>query len=148
MPLTLVEPQVTVEVYADEGAKRRIFGALVVFALFLAVQLAPRPASIKPEGWRLLAIFVAAVGGLILRPIPGGAVVLIAVTLAYYLGRSQVQADLVGFAHGRIHVGRLLASSVQHNLRNRRVRWRRWRDDLWSRLRQRRGLNRCRRARG
>jgi DASS family divalent anion:Na+ symporter len=98
MPPTLVEPQVTVEVYADEGAKRRIFGALVVLALYLAVQFAPRPASIKPEGWRLLAIFVAAVGGLILRPIPGGAVVLIAVTAAAVAGGLTIQQALEGYA--------------------------------------------------
>jgi divalent anion:Na+ symporter, DASS family len=39
----------------------------------------PVPNGIKPESWRLLAIFIATIVGSILRPLPAGAVVLIGV---------------------------------------------------------------------
>jgi DASS family divalent anion:Na+ symporter len=71
--------------------------ALILVALFVVVQLVPRPATIKPEGWRLLGIFVATVGGLILRPIPGGAVVLIGVTLAAGFGGLTINQALEGY---------------------------------------------------
>src|SRR4051812_46661575 len=71
--------------------------ALVLVAMYVAVQLVPRPATVKPEGWRLLGIFVATVGGLILRPIPGGAVVLIGITLAAVAGGLTIQQALEGY---------------------------------------------------
>lgn len=45
------------------------------------VLLGWRPEQIQPWGWRLLAIFVPTVLGLMLRPMPGGAIVLLAITL-------------------------------------------------------------------
>ena len=66
-------------------------------ALYFAVQLAPRPAAIRPEGWRLLGIFVATIGGLILQPIAGGALVLMAVTLAAIVGGLTMQQALEGY---------------------------------------------------
>ena len=54
--------------------------------------LLPRPATIKPEAWRLLGIFAATIAGLILQPIPGGALVLMAVTLASIVRRSHHHA--------------------------------------------------------
>src|SRR5262249_14249425 len=80
-----------------ERPHRRLFGGLLLIVLYFAVQLAPRPVTVKPEGWRLLGIFVATVGGLILQPIPGGALVLIAVTLAALLGCLTVQQALEGY---------------------------------------------------
>jgi DASS family divalent anion:Na+ symporter len=73
-------------------------GIAVLVALYLAiVYLIPRPEAVKPEGWRLLGIFVATVAGLILQPIPGGALVLLAVTLAAVMGGMTIQQSLGGF---------------------------------------------------
>jgi DASS family divalent anion:Na+ symporter len=77
---------------------RRILSGLVLLALYLAVEfLLPRPASVTPAGWRLLGIFVAAIGALMLRPIPGGAAVLIAVILASIFGGLTIQQALGGY---------------------------------------------------
>ncbi len=46
----------------------------------LAVYLAPVPEGITPQSWRLLAIFIATIVGSILRPAPGGAIVLLGIT--------------------------------------------------------------------
>jgi DASS family divalent anion:Na+ symporter len=68
--------------------------ALIYLAI---VYVAPRPESVKPEGWRLVGIFAATVGGLILQPIAGGAVVLVAVTLVAVSGSLSVAQVLAGF---------------------------------------------------
>src|SRR6266849_8228057 len=55
------------------------------------------PESVTPAGWRLLGIFVATIGALMLRPIPGGAAVLIAVILASIFGGLTIQHALGGY---------------------------------------------------
>lgn len=52
---------------------------LAVLAVLLGVLAIGPPAGIKPEGWRLLAIFLATIVGSILRPAPAGAVVFLGV---------------------------------------------------------------------
>ena len=81
----------------EQTTRRRVIGWLVIVALYFAVQLAPRPAAIRPEGWRLLGIFIATIGGLILQPIAGGALVLMAVTLAAIVGGLTIQQALEGY---------------------------------------------------
>ncbi len=77
--------------------RRRAWIGVGLVAIYLLVQLLPRPESIKPEGWRLLGIFVATVGGLILQPIPGGALVLVAIALASLFGGLTIQEALAGY---------------------------------------------------
>ncbi|MGH9723210.1 MAG: DASS family sodium-coupled anion symporter, partial [Bryobacteraceae bacterium] len=70
----------------------------ILVALYCAIVfLIPRPASVKPEGWRLLGIFLATIAGLILQPIPGGALVLIAVTLSSIAGGLTILQALGGY---------------------------------------------------
>lgn len=72
---------------------------LPLVAIYCAIAfLIPRPGAIAPSGWRLFALFVATVAGLILQPLPGGALVLIAVTLAPVLGGLTIAQALSGFA--------------------------------------------------
>ncbi len=63
------------------------------------VWVVPRPAAIKPEGWRLLGIFAATIVGLVLEPIPGGALVLLAVTLAAFWGGLTTEQALSGYSN-------------------------------------------------
>src|SRR5665213_706088 len=58
----------------------------------------PRPETVKPEAWRLLGIFAATIAGLILQPIAGGALVLIAVALAALFGGLTAQQALAGYS--------------------------------------------------
>lgn len=57
----------------------------------------PRPEAVSPEGWRLTGLFIATVAGLMLQPIPGGALVLTAVTLASVVGGLTLPQALGGF---------------------------------------------------
>src|SRR5262249_60776720 len=85
--------------------RRRLISGLIVVGLYAAVQLAPRPVAVKPEGWRLLGIFIATIGGLIAEPIAGGALVLIAVTLATVIGGLTIQQTLEGYGDPTVWLG-------------------------------------------
>ncbi|MCS7026491.1 MAG: anion permease [Bryobacteraceae bacterium] len=76
--------------------------ALVALPFVVVVFVAPRPESIKPEGWRLLGIFLSVIAGLILQPIPGGAVVLIGLTLSAALKSLTVAQALSGYADSSV----------------------------------------------
>lgn len=52
--------------------------AITIFA-GVAIYIAPAPEGISPQSWRLLAIFIATIVGSIVRPVPGGAMVLIGI---------------------------------------------------------------------
>jgi len=77
------------------------FGILI--ALYLAVvYLIPRPETVKPEGWRLFGIFLATVGGLVLQPMAGAAIVLLGVTCSTLLGGLTVSAALTGWSDSSV----------------------------------------------
>lgn len=72
-------------------------------ALYLLITLAlPRPESISEGGWRLTGLFFATVLGLVLQPLPGGAIVLLAVTLAPLLTNLKLQDALAGYADSTV----------------------------------------------
>lgn len=79
---------------------RRRWGgfALVALAYLIVVYAIPKPLAVKPEGWRLTGIFAAAVVGSIVQPIPGAALVLMAITLSAIFGGLTIQSALGGFA--------------------------------------------------
>src|SRR5579863_187661 len=78
--------------------RRRLLSGAALAALFLAVEfLVPRPESVQPAGWRLLGIFIATIGALMLQPIPGGAAVLIAIILASMFGGLTLRHALGGY---------------------------------------------------
>ncbi len=64
----------------------------VVIGSGLAIAFIAPPDGIKPESWRLLAIFVATIIGSILRPLSGSAMVLLGIT-ALALTRSMPLSD-------------------------------------------------------
>ena len=73
------------------------FAALVLIYLAV-VTLLPRPEAVSPEGWRLTGIFIATVAGLVLEPIAGGGVVLLAVVAAVFLAGFTPAQALSGYA--------------------------------------------------
>ncbi len=81
-----------------QPAQRKALSALALVLIYAAVVvLLPRPATIRPESWRLLGIFAATIAGLILQPVPGGALVLMAVTLASVFGGLTITQALSGY---------------------------------------------------
>jgi DASS family divalent anion:Na+ symporter len=70
----------------------------VVLGVALIIALSPVPDGITRESWRLLAIFVATILGMILRPVAGGAMVLLGVTATALTGVMPVDRALAGYA--------------------------------------------------
>lgn len=75
-----------------------ILSTLILIGIYCAVvYVIPRPASVKPAGWRLLGIFVSTIGALMLQPVPGGAAVLVGITLASLFGGLTIHEALGGY---------------------------------------------------
>jgi divalent anion:Na+ symporter, DASS family len=75
-----------------QSASLLAFKWAVVLGSGLSIALITPPEGIKPESWRLLAIFVATIIGSILRPLSGSAMVLLGIT-ALALTRSMPLSD-------------------------------------------------------
>lgn len=79
--------------------KTRIRGFALIVAVYLLVQFViPKPAAVSDAGWRLTGIFLATIAGSIIRPIPGAALVLIAVTLTAAVGGLTIKQALEGYS--------------------------------------------------
>jgi len=63
----------------------------------VAIAAYPRPEGVPVESWSLLAIFIATVIGLMLQPLPGGAMVLLGVGATAVLGIQPVTQALAGY---------------------------------------------------
>lgn len=74
----------------------RGLAALVVIFCIVAYGIPP-PAGIAPSGWRLLALFLTTVAGLVFQPISGGALVLIAVVLSSLIGGLSFKQAMEGY---------------------------------------------------
>ena len=82
----------------DQHRQPRWLGLAALVAIYFFITLVlPRPETVKPEGWRLVGIFGATIAGLIIQPIPGGALVLLAVTLSAIFGGLTIQQALSGY---------------------------------------------------
>ncbi|MCY4661421.1 MAG: anion permease [Acidobacteria bacterium] len=62
-----------------------------------AVWLAPAPAGVEPRAWQLLAIFVATMAGIVLRPMPMGATAFVATGVAVLTGTLTIAEATAGF---------------------------------------------------
>ena len=72
--------------------------AALAAVYYAVVYLIPKPASVNPAGWRLTGISIATIAGCIIQPVPGGALVLLAVTQAAIFGGLTVEQALAGYA--------------------------------------------------
>jgi divalent anion:Na+ symporter, DASS family len=76
----------------------RLGRLLFLAILYLVVaHLIPHPASVTPQGWRLFAIFLSVIVGMMLQPLPGAALVLVGLT-AVVLNGTPMREALGGFA--------------------------------------------------
>lgn len=75
--------------------------SLAIIAIVSAVLLwlVPRPAAVSAQGWWMLVIFVDTILALTLRPVPGGAAVLIAVVITMLTGVLTAGEALKGYSN-------------------------------------------------
>lgn len=80
-----------------------VWGLAGVVALYLVVVFGiPRPASLTPQAWQLTGLFLATVAGSIIQPVPAGALVLMAITLAPLVGGMKLSDALGGYADSTV----------------------------------------------
>jgi divalent anion:Na+ symporter, DASS family len=77
--------------------KSRLVRWAIVLIAGLSILLVPTPTGIAAKSWHLLAIFVATITGSIVRPAPGGAIVLLGVTALALTGTLPVDQALGGY---------------------------------------------------
>jgi len=75
----------------------RLFRWALVLAAGLGVLMIPVPAGISGKSWHLLAIFAATIVGSIVRPVPGGAMVLLGVSALALTRTLPVDQALAGY---------------------------------------------------
>jgi divalent anion:Na+ symporter, DASS family len=86
----------------ERTAWGQIVRGIIVILVGLIIWVSPVPAGVKKEAWHLLAIFVATIFGLILNPLPMGAVVIIGVMMTGITGVLNVGQVLSGFANSTV----------------------------------------------
>lgn len=80
----------------------RIIRGIIVIIVGLIIWYSPVPVGVKKEAWHLLAIFVATIFGLILTPLPMGAVVVIGVMMTTFTNVLKIGPALSGFANNTV----------------------------------------------
>ncbi|HEY7820839.1 MAG TPA: DASS family sodium-coupled anion symporter, partial [Vicinamibacteria bacterium] len=84
---------------ASFATTRTTMRLLALAALYVIIaHVLPRPSAIDPPGWRVTAIFVATMAGMMLRPLPGAALVLIGLSAMVAIGNVPMARALSGFA--------------------------------------------------
>jgi DASS family divalent anion:Na+ symporter len=95
MPVAAGPPTPMVTAAAD---RRVVWRWAVVVCAPIAILLLAPPAGVTPQGWRLLAIFVGTILGLILQPLPMGAMALLGIAAAASTGALTPAQALAGYA--------------------------------------------------
>lgn len=75
---------------------------LIPIAVALALWFIPAPAGVEQDAWHLFAIFVATIVGVIARPLPMGAICIIAITAVILTGILEPGEALSGFSNATI----------------------------------------------
>lgn len=83
-------------VHSTAPLRQTLLKWAVVIAAGIVVALLPRPDGITQESWHLLAIFTATIIGSIVRPVPGGAMVLIGIAVVILARVMPVNPALTG----------------------------------------------------
>lgn len=74
---------------------------LLVIAIFIGILIAfaPRPEAVPPQGWRLFAIFVATVFGIVLKPFPMSVIALLGLTASLVTNAFTFTEAFSGFSN-------------------------------------------------
>ena len=79
--------------------RRRLVKFLILVLIYLVIaHVIPRPATVQPAGWRITAIFLATIAGLMIQPLPGAPLVLIGLMMFVLVGRMPMAEALSGYA--------------------------------------------------
>ena len=79
--------------------RKKVLYGLITVIVGLILWFSPTPSGLDPKAWHLFAIFVAVIVGLVLRPLPQGAIVLIGVVASVLTQVLGIKDALTGFSN-------------------------------------------------
>lgn len=79
--------------------QKQLFTLLSLFALGVIIALAPHSPEIPEQGWLLFAIFVTTLLGIVLRPLPTGAIAILSITVAALTRALTLEEILSSFSY-------------------------------------------------
>ncbi|UCH61966.1 MAG: anion permease [Fidelibacterota bacterium] len=79
--------------------KHRLLPTVGMVAIAIVIWLVPAPGGVDQKAWHLLAIFVATIVGLIVKPFPMGAVAMLGITATALTGTLTITEALSGFGN-------------------------------------------------
>lgn len=71
---------------------------IITFLVGVAIWYCPKPEALSVQGWHLLAIFVATITGIILKPLPMGAIAVISLSVATITGTLTIGEALASYS--------------------------------------------------
>ncbi len=77
--------------------KKQLIHLFVIFLFGLAIWFCPAPQDVPEKAWHLLAIFLATILGIILKPFPIGAISILAMSAATLTHTLTLEETLAGF---------------------------------------------------
>lgn len=81
---------------------KKVLPLLITFGVGLLIWFLPRPEGIGEQGWHVLAIFIATIVGIIVRPLPMGGVAILSLGMLSVTGTLTVEQALSGFSLGAV----------------------------------------------
>lgn len=76
-----------------------VFRFALAIAIGVVIWFLPAPEGVGVEAWHLLAIFVATIVGIVLEPVPMGAVAVLGIAATTLTGTLGINEALSGFGH-------------------------------------------------
>jgi len=77
--------------------KKQIFNFGIIFFVGIVLWFIPHSKDLNPEGWHLFAIFVATILGIVLKPLPIGAIAILSMCVATITHTISLEVALGGF---------------------------------------------------
>lgn len=87
---------------SNENPRKKWVNLLLTVAVGVIIWFIPAPEGVEPAAWHLLAIFVATILGIILKPLPMGAIAMLGITMTALTGTLSIKDALTGFANTTI----------------------------------------------
>lgn len=88
------------------GNFKKLLGFLIPLLVGAVIWFIPVPEGVEPEAWHLLAVFVATIVGIIMKPLPMGAVAVLGILASSFIlpgsNKAALLTGLSGFSNGVI----------------------------------------------
>ena len=83
-------------------SKKKIISALVPILVLAVIWFSPVPAGLSPQAWKMFAIFLATIVGILAQPLPSGALMLLALAFSVLTKVLTQGKALSGFASSTV----------------------------------------------